>query len=81
MLIHEVYSAVGLTKRKPEWIRYHSAYHTSTYELGEIATNINPKLLILYHQLFMGKKEIDLLNEVCKYYSGEVVSGKDLDVF
>lgn len=81
VLIHEVYSAVGLAKRKPEWMRYYSAYHTSSYELGEIATNISPKLLILYHQLFLGRKEIDLLNEVCKYFSGEVVSGKDLDVF
>ncbi len=81
VLIHEVYSAVGLAKRKPEWIRYHSAYHTSSYELGDIAAKIKPKLLILYHQLFMGRNEIDLLNEVCKGYSGKVVSAKDLDVF
>jgi ribonuclease BN (tRNA processing enzyme) len=81
ILIHEVYSADGLTHRRPEWIRYHSVYHTSSYELGEIATNISPKLLILYHQLFMGRKDTDLLNEVCNQYSGEVISGKDLDVF
>jgi ribonuclease BN (tRNA processing enzyme) len=81
VLIHEVYSAVGLARRNHEWIRYHSAYHTSSYELGDIATKIRPKLLILYHQLFMGRKERDLLEEVCKEYSGEVVSGKDLDVF
>lgn len=29
----------------------------------------------------MGRKEIDLLNELRKCYSREVVSGKDLDVF
>jgi ribonuclease BN (tRNA processing enzyme) len=81
VLIHEVYSAVGLAKRNQEWKRYHSAYHTSSYELGEIATKIQPKLLILYHQLFMGRSEIDLVKEVCKTYSGEVTSGKDLDVF
>ncbi|MFW9906852.1 MAG: MBL fold metallo-hydrolase [Candidatus Thorarchaeota archaeon] len=81
VLIHEVYSAVGLTKKSQEWIRYHSAYHTSSYELGDIATKIQPKLLILYHQLFMGRAEIDLIKEVCKSYSGEVISGKDLDVF
>jgi ribonuclease BN (tRNA processing enzyme) len=81
VLIHEVYSAVGLAKRNQDWIRYHSTYHTSSYELGDIATKIQPKLLILYHQLFMGRKEIDLLNEVREGYSGEVISGKDLDVF
>jgi ribonuclease BN (tRNA processing enzyme) len=81
ILIHEVYSAVGLAHRKLEWIRYHSAYHTSSYELGDIATNISPKLLILYHQLFMGKKETDLLKEVRNRYSGEITSGNDLDVF
>ncbi|UCG01519.1 MAG: MBL fold metallo-hydrolase [Candidatus Heimdallarchaeota archaeon] len=81
VLLHEVYSTDGLTEREPEWIRYHSAYHTSSYELGDIATKIKPKLLILYHQLFMGRKEMDLLNEVREVYSGEVISGKDLDVF
>ena len=81
ILVHEVYSAVGLAKRNQEWISYHSAYHTSSYELGEIATKIQPKLLILYHQLFMGREEMDLVKEVSKTYSGEVISGKDLDVF
>ncbi|MFX0173790.1 MAG: MBL fold metallo-hydrolase [Candidatus Hodarchaeota archaeon] len=81
ILIHEVYSAIGLTNKKPEWIRYHSAYHTSSFELGDLAAIINPKLLILYHQLFMGRTEKDLLNEVCELYSGDIVSGKDLEVF
>ncbi|MFX1508176.1 MAG: MBL fold metallo-hydrolase [Promethearchaeota archaeon] len=81
ILIHEVYSAVGLAKRSQEWIQYHSTYHTSSYELGDIATKIQPNLLILYHQLFMGRKDEDLLKEVRKGYPGEVISGKDLDVF
>ena len=81
ILIHEVYSAVGLKNRKSEWINYHSNYHTSSYELGKLANEINPKLLVLYHQLFMGRTDSDLLKEVQEYYSGEIISGKDLDVF
>ncbi|MHA2113680.1 MAG: MBL fold metallo-hydrolase [Candidatus Hodarchaeales archaeon] len=81
ILIHEVYSAVGLKRRRAEWIRYHSNYHTSSYELGKLANDIKPKILVLYHQLFMGRTDSDLLKEVHKFYSGEIVSGKDLDVF
>ena len=81
ILIHEVYSAVGLKSRKPEWKRYHSNYHTSSYELGKLASEVKPKILVLYHQLFMGRKESDLVKEVRTYYSGKVVSGRDLDIF
>jgi len=81
ILIHEVYSATGLKGRTESWRRYHSSVHTSTRELVEIAKKVNPKLLILYHQLFMKQSEEELLHEITKYYEGKVVSGKDLDVF
>ncbi|MHA1975396.1 MAG: MBL fold metallo-hydrolase [Candidatus Hodarchaeales archaeon] len=81
VLIHEVYSAEGLKTRPVDWIRYHSSYHTSTYQLGKIAAKIRPKLLVLYHQLYMGKNDSDLLNEISTEYSGKVISGKDLDIF
>jgi ribonuclease Z len=81
VLIHEVISSVGLAKRTPEWQRYHNAYHTSSKDLGAVATKARPKLLILYHQLFSGVSEEELLAEVRAVYSGRVVSAKDLEVY
>jgi len=81
LLIHEVYSAEGLKERTDEWRKYHSVVHTSTLELAEIARKVQPKLLILYHQLFMNQTENELLQEITKHYEGKVVSSNDLDVF
>jgi len=81
VLIHEVYSALGLKERKREWRDYHSSVHTSTIELADIANKVRPKLLILYHQLFMGQSDDKLLEEITTLYDGLVISGKDLDEF
>jgi ribonuclease BN (tRNA processing enzyme) len=81
VLIHEVYSTAGFAKRTPEWQKYHSRYHTSSRELAEIAAKARPGLLILYHQLFWGTSEEDLLSEVRLSYKDRVVSGHDLDVY
>lgn len=81
VLIHEVYSTAGFAKRTPEWRKYHSRYHTSSRELAEIAAKARPGLLILYHQLFWGTSEEDLLSEVRQSYKDKVVSGHDLDVY
>ena len=81
ILIHEVYSQAGFDQRPPEWQRYHSSFHTSTYELAEIATRARPGLLILYHQLLWGQSEEQLLAEIRERYNGRVVSGKDLEVY
>lgn len=81
VLIHEVYSQAGFATRPPEWQKYHSRFHTSTRELAEIATKARPGLLVLYHQLFWGTSEENLLKEVRERYAGKVVSGNDLDVY
>jgi ribonuclease BN (tRNA processing enzyme) len=81
VLIHEVYSTAGFAKRSPEWRKYHARYHTSSRELAEIATKARPGLLILYHQLFWGISEEDLLSELRQSYKDRVVSGHDLDVY
>lgn len=81
VLIHEVYSTTGFATRPAEWQKYHSRYHTSSRELAELATKAHPGLLILYHQLFWGTSEEDLLKEVRRNYSGKVVSGHDLDIY
>lgn len=81
VLIHEVYSQAGFLKRPPEWQQYHSRFHTSSMELARIASRARPGLLILYHQLWWGTTEEDLLREIKQGYDGRVVSGKDLEVY
>ena len=81
VLVHEVYSAVGFQDRSLIWQRYHSSVHTSSHELAEMAAQAKPGLLILYHQLFNGVSEDELVLEVTERYDGKVVSGKDLEVY
>lgn len=78
ILVHEVYSARMLVQRPPAWQAYHRAVHTSTLELAQIATQTQPKLLLLTHQLFWGTSDAELLQEITEHYAGEVISGQDL---
>jgi ribonuclease BN (tRNA processing enzyme) len=81
VLLHEVYSAERLNQRPPAWQAYHAAFHTSTYALGDLATRARPKLLVLYHQLYWGDDDADLVRQVRTRYAGVVVSGHDLGVY
>ena len=82
ILMHEVYSTEGFATRLPEWQTYHHAFHTSTVELAELARRARPKLLVLYHQLYMGGTDDDLIRELREAgYEGAVVSGRDLGVY
>ena len=81
ILIHEVYSAKRLETRPSKWQAYHSAVHTSTTELAQIASITQPKLLVLTHQLAWGASDEELLSEVTEGYDGAVAFGQDLDVY
>jgi len=81
ILIHEVYYKKGFDQKDEFWQKYHSQNHTSTYELAEIANKIKPGLVILYHILFWGATEQDLLNEIAEIYRGKVMVGSDLAVY
>jgi ribonuclease BN (tRNA processing enzyme) len=81
ILVHEVYSDAGLKKRTKRWQDYHATFHTSTYQLADIANKVKPKLLILNHQLTFGSTLQSLLDEVKSKYTGVVINGSDLDVF
>jgi ribonuclease BN (tRNA processing enzyme) len=81
VLIHEVYSQAGFEGREPVWQRYHAAFHTSSHELGEIAREARPGLLVLYHQLLWDSTPGDLLAEIATVYDGPVAYGNDLDVY
>lgn len=81
LLVHEVYSAVRLRARPPEWQAYHSDAHTSTTELASIANASNPGRLVMYHQLYWGATDNDLLSEISDMISMPVTSARDLDLY
>jgi ribonuclease BN (tRNA processing enzyme) len=84
VLLHEVYTQLGYDESKEDWRKYVTSFHTSTKELGELATKAKPKLLVLYHQMFFGGEkdtEESLLQEMHQFYGGKVVPAHDLDVF
>ncbi len=82
VLLHEAYaSGPNSEMESPQWQAYFKAFHTSTTELAGIATQAKPKLLILYHQMFHGVSEGEMLQEVRNHYAGAVVSAHDLDVY
>jgi len=80
VLVHEVQSSAGLAKRDPAWHAYHEAVHTTTNQLAEIASRVQPQLLVLTHVLLHGETPERLLDEIRVGYDGEVVLGADLDV-
>ena len=82
VLVHEVYSAEAFRRRPPLWRAYHARAHTSTVELAELATRARPELLVLYHQLYWGATDADLVREIREAgYGGRVVSAVDLGVY
>lgn len=81
ILVHEVYSDTGLKKRTKRWQNYHSTFHTSSYQLADIANKVKPKLLILNHQLGFGMSIESILDEVKSKYDGKVLNGNDLEIF
>jgi ribonuclease BN (tRNA processing enzyme) len=82
VLVHEVYSAEALARRAPEWQRYHTGSHTSTVELAALAARAGPALLVLYHQLYWGATDGDLIREIrAAGYTGAVVSARDLEAY
>lgn len=81
ILIHEVYSVAGLKKLTPFWQNYHRNNHTSAHELGELASRVKPKQLVLYHIVFFGSSGEEIIGEVRERYNGDVVFANDMDVF
>jgi ribonuclease Z len=81
VLIHEVYSDSGFANLPALRKTYHAHAHTSATQLGDIATQAKPKLLILNHQLFFGSSDETLIKEVRSHFNGRVVSAKDLEIY
>ena len=81
LLIHEVYSDAGFRTIPPARQPYHAQAHTSATQLGAIATAARPGKLILYHQLYFGSTDDQLVTEVRSTFAGTVLSAKDLQRF
>lgn len=80
ILIHEVYCHTALSRKSEVWKNYHRTHHTSTIELAELASDINPGLLVTYHALSWGASENVLLDEISNIYHGKILIGRDLQV-
>lgn len=92
ILVHEVFSAQGVKRRSPVWQKYHTSVHTSSVQLGELASQIKPRTLVLNHQLFFRvpdeegqviselDREREMIREIQQHYQGEVISARDGDV-
>jgi ribonuclease BN (tRNA processing enzyme) len=82
LLVHEVYSTAGFAGRAAIWQRYHSSFHTSTAELADIATRARAGSVLLYHQLYWGMTDDDLIDEMrAAGWSGPLASAHDLGVY
>ena len=81
VLVHEVYSKKGFDRLPPPDRHYHSTFHTSAVELGDLASRARPKLLVLTHILFFGESGDEILQEVRSRFDGAAKLGADLSIY
>ena len=82
--MHEVYPQ---SQVRPElriggevWPSYMREFHTSDLELGVLAAEARPKLLVLHHIVRRDEDDEELLASIrAGGFDGEVVVAKDLD--
>jgi len=85
ILIHEVYASerVQIEDRPGGdlWPQYCKEFHTSDYELGQIAAEVHPGVLILTHIVRMGADNPEIIGNIRKGgYKGDLIIGEDLEV-
>ncbi len=83
VLVHEVYPEGRLgPESRPggaDWPTYMRQYHTSDVELGRIAAEARPRLLVLTHLVRMGGSDAELLAGIRRGgFGGSTVVGRDL---
>lgn len=81
ILFHEFITNEGLLLNSEAFQAYHKKSHTTTTDIGRLASAAKPGLLVLYHGLHYGLPEHIALDEVRAVYGGEVVLATDLDIF
>ena len=78
VLVHEVYLPEFFDKHdSPEVAARLKHYHTSAGEVGEVARDANPRLLVLTH-VIPTDGEQEILRQASRYFKGKIVVGKDL---
>lgn len=78
ILVHEVFSSEGFKSKTNDWKIYHDAHHTSSIDLGILASKIKPKKLVLSHILFWGASDESVIKDVKLNFDGEVILAEDL---
>ncbi len=83
ILVHEAYPEVRVAPEdRPGghlWPRYLKEFHISDVELGRLAAECKPKLLLLTHVVWMGGTEEEVIAGLRKGgYAGPVLIGEDL---
>ena len=63
IIVHEVYSSTALDRRPAEWQGYHRGAHTSGADLGAAAAKVQPKHLVLTHQLLWDATPHDVVDD------------------
>ena len=82
LLLHEVYTLGGLENAPARVPLIVDDYHTSTKQLAETASFINPKLLVLYHvQNYTGDPNGPMDEMRTAGYKGKMVIAVDLDIY
>lgn len=84
LLIHEVQPSDSTqhpgTRSAHDWARYVARYHTTALQLGVLAAEAGPRLLVVYHD---GRRvgTDQLLADIRRAYTGPVVFATDLQRF
>jgi len=86
VLIHEAYSMETYRQDPPSFQEFRRGHHTSSVELAKIANTVKPGLLVTYHHSThdagSGPDNAGvLIDEIRQTYKGNVVAGRDLDVY
>lgn len=79
VLFHAVYDAEN-SLTAPDSV-YFSRFHTNAREIGDLATRAGAGVVILYHQMLMGKRPMDLVRQVSARFRGPVIAARDLDIY
>ncbi len=84
VLVHEVYPQSQVAPEGRDggsvWPSYMRDFHTSDIELGLLAAEAKPKLLVLHHIVRQIEDDAELLESIrAAGFDGEIVVAKDLD--
>ena len=84
ILLHETYPVVRLVPEdRPGgelWPQYMRAFHTADEELGRIARQAQPRLLLLHHIVRMGGSDDEIMEGIRRGgFGGRTVIGRDLE--